>query len=281
MAIFNWIGGAAKTTHVMTATIANTWATSDTIKTEIIDEGGTTKNVTTTTTSGVIETGVLDVHLAELQADTQVVFAAITWTKSGTTKIVATAKDSGKPLSGGSVTNVIVDASTTAGDGDVTWAVTTASTGPNDANTDANWTDASESATTSPLDDGDTRILPHPTDVDTAGNSISYDIRYGLNQSSIDLNTFRIGRSFTGMIGDPLQEFFFQIDCTSNGGVGKTVIDSSSPSIWIKGTHTAINVAGLPLSKDAFHLAGGTITALRFMGSRVLGARAREPRSSL
>jgi len=268
----NWIGGAAKSTHVMTATIANTWAGADTIRTEIIDEGGNTKFVQTTTTSSTIETGVLDPHLADLQADTQTVFAAVTWTKSGTDKIVATAKLSGKPLSGGSVTNVVVDASTTAGNGDVTWALTTASAGPHDANTDANWTDATPAAQASPTDDDDVKILPHPTDVDFAGNPISYPILYGLDQSSIDLKTFRVGRSYEGQLGDPIQGFFFQIDCKWPAGAsGKTVIDSRATAIWLKGSHDEINIAGSPAGKDAIRLAGGTISLLRLIGSRILG----------
>ena len=273
MADFNWIGGTAKTTHVMTATVDQTWSSSgpDVIRTEIIDEGGTTRFVQTNVTSGTVSTGVIDPHLVDLQADTQRVFAAITWTKGSTSTIVATAKEAGVPLSSGVQTNVIIDNSTTAGDGRVVWATTTANTGPNDGNTDANWTDQNDAATTSPLS-GTTntvRFLPHPTDVDLGGNPVSYDLRYGLIHSGININRYRHGRSYRGIVGDPTQGFFFQIDCTNN--TGKTIIDSNSPSIWLKGSHSAINIAGLPLGEDALHLGGGTITDLRMLGSRVLG----------
>ena len=272
MADFNWIGGAAKTTHVMTATIANSWQnTPDTIRTEIVDEGGTTKFVQTSVTGTSIETDVLDPHLVDLLADTQRVFAAITWTKSGTDKIVATAKVSGVPLAGGVGTNLVTDNSTTNGNGDVTWANTTPNSGPNDGRTNANWTKADESTTTPPLS-GTTntvRFLPHPSDVDLGGIPVSYDLTYGLNHSGINVNRYRHGRSYRGIVGDPTQGFFFQIDCTNN--TGKTIIDSNSPSIWLKGSHSAINIAGLPLGEDALHLGGGTITDLRMLGSRVLG----------
>lgn len=281
MANFNWIGGAAATTHVMTATIANTWTANDIIKTTIYDEGGTAFSVLTTVLGSDIETQVRDRHLTQLKSSSDAVFAKIIWTASGTDKIVATAKVIGEPLSGndgGAPSNLIIDESTTAGNGDVTWANTTANTGPNDANTDANWTDESEATTTSPLDDGVVRILPHPTKKDAAGKPLSYDIRYGLDQSDIDLAEFRVGQSYKGIIGnvvgDGTTPFYFHIDCKFPGGAdGVTVIDSASPSICLRGDHDAINVAGLPRGEDALHLdgGGGTTVVLRLLGPRVLG----------
>ena len=283
MANFNWIGGTTAVAHVMTATVENTWSSStpDTIKTTIYDEGGTAWSVTTNATGSDIETNVIDPHVIDLNASTIAVFAKVTWVKASSTTFTATADVAGVPLSGndsGAPSNLVIDASTTASNGTVVWANTTANAGPNDANTDANWTDESEATTTSPLDDGVVRIIPHPTKKDVAGNPLSYDILYGLDQSDIDLAELRIGKAFKGLIGnvvgDGTTPFYFHIDAKFPGGSdGIVVIDSSSPSICLRGDHDAINVAGLPRGVDALHLhgGGGTTVVLRLLGPRVLG----------
>ena len=275
MANANWIGGASKTTHVMTLTYAQTWTASDTMKTDIRDENGELYSVTSTATSGTIETGVRDIHLADLQAESvKIVFAAITWTSSGTDAIVATAKITGKPLSGnntGPLTHLIIDTSTINGDGTAVWVNTTDNSGPNDAGTAANWVTNAGATTGFPIDDEDVLFLPHPTDLDPGGNPVSYDLLYGLDVSNSDVNSLRIGRSYKGAIGDAANEWYFRLHVTSNDSAGETVIDTNSPSMWLRGNHTSLIVAGLPLGNDVLHLGAGTITTMRLIGNRVRG----------
>ena len=234
MADANWIGGTTAVTHVMTGTITLAWANSDVIKTRIWDENGVEQLVTTTVTGFVdIENQVRDPHLSDLQNSTLSKFAAITWTSSGTGAIVATAKVSGKPISGNrpartSNENQLEDNSlaTTAGDGVMTWVNTTANAGPNDGRTATNWLDGL-GGTGLPANSDNMKFLPHTTDVDLAGRPVSYDLLYGLDHDDVDLTSENIGRSYRGIIGDPINKFFFKINCTT--GVGKVVVDSSSP----------------------------------------------------
>ncbi len=276
MAAANFVGGTTAVTQVDTGTVGGTWAASDTIRTTLYDESGLARTVTTTATSSTIETGVIDPHVIDLNASTDEIFARTTWAKGSSTTITGTADIAGRPISGNnSATDPAINralGSVPSGSGtfSATFAQTTANAGPNDGLTAANWKDGL-GGTGLPADTDTMLFLPHPIDVDAAGKPLSYDLRYGLDHSGIVLASLGIGRSYKGIIGDPAGKHHFTIDVTSGSAV--TVIDSGSPSIWIKGAHDEMNVAGLPRGEDALHLGGsaGTIAILRLLGPRVLG----------
>ena len=277
----NWIGGTTAVTQVATATVTGVWSSTnpDTITTTLYDESGVARTVTTNATGSSIETNVIDPHVVDLNNSTDEIFARSTWAKGSSTTITGTADVAGRPISGNLAAtdpaiNRPLGSEVTAGSGAVsaTWANTTANAGPNDGLTGTNWKDAGV-GTGIPADSDTMLFLPHPTDVNPDGTPRSYDLLYGLDHSGIVLVSLKIGRSYKGVIGDPAGKHHFAIDQTNGGSTGVTVIDSSSPSIWLKGPADAINVAGLPRGEDALHLGGGagTIAVLRLLGPRVLG----------
>jgi hypothetical protein len=220
---------------------------------------------------------VRDAHLTDLQASSETLFDEITWASSGTDTITGTADNSGKPF----YTSVTEDDTsgliTLTNDGSGSSVL---SEGPNDWNVDGqgnytgtNWINTSGAAVAAPVDDDDVFILPHPSDEDAAGNPKSYSILYGLNQSSIDLDSFRVPKSYQRAgIGDPENGFYLKIDVNdqSSPGNGVTVINSNANHIWLWGTHTVITVAGLRNVMQALRLKG-TITTLNVLGSQVAG----------
>ena len=99
MAVSNWIGGTTAVANVQTLTVGGSWVADNTIRTTMTaEDGSTTQAVTTTATSNVPETGVLDPHISDLQASSQSLFSAVTWVKSGSTLVQGTAKIAGVPF---------------------------------------------------------------------------------------------------------------------------------------------------------------------------------------
>ncbi len=267
MAVSNFIGGTTAAAQSLTLTVGGTWATSNTIRTTLTaEDGSTTQSVTSSATGSDKETQVVDVHISDLQASTQSLFSAVTWVKNGTVKVQGTAKIAGVPFSntGGLMAGTVPAGSGTYG----TLATVTTQAGPNDFGTAGNFTLANESAASLPGTGDTVKILPHPSDVDNAGNPVSYDILYGLAIGT-NLNRLRIPKSYRGSIGDSANGYYLQLDCTSS--TGKTVINSRCPALWLKGTHTEINVVNTENTVNALRLSGGTITDLRILGSDIAG----------
>jgi hypothetical protein len=247
-----WKGGTAVQAQVDTQTVALTWAAGDTIDTTLTDENGTATTVQTTIVGSTIE-NVVDEHLADLQASTNRLFAAITWSKSGTTQIVATATTAGVPF-------YISVAYVTAGDGTYVTASTTANAGPNDWNTTGNWQSGAV-----PVAEDIVNFAPHP---DTG---VSHPVLYGLNQNAIDLDGFTKSASFKANIGDSINGFYLRIDVSNaTGNIPRTFIRSSVGDVWLWGTHDEMYIAETSRSKDAVHLKG-TVTTLRVNESGVQG----------
>ena len=200
--------------QLATNTVANTWAASDTLTTTLtLEDGVTTQAVVSTATSSTIETGVRDVHLADLQASTLSEFLKITWAASSTDAITATAKTAGVPF-------YLAATESTAGSGTFTEVETTANAGPNDWNTAANWTSAVPVG-------GDTVYF----------NRGSSSILYGLNQSSVSLAKFVSTDQYTGSIGDLNAGYYLQIDVNSTTGTP----DGDSLTIGSGGLTTMID----------------------------------------
>lgn len=170
MASVNWRGDAAAVAQVNTVTPANVLTTN----TFTVTING--KSVTFTSSSNTVA-HVTAGLTALLQACTYAEFTELTFTDS-TTCITITANTAGVPFtqtssaSGGTATNVT--------------ATTTASSGPNDYSTAANWSGGA--------------VPSSSDDVTIDGDN---DILYGLAQSAVTLTSLTIPSTFTGVIGNP------------------------------------------------------------------------------
>lgn len=189
MATVRWRGDAPAVAQVQSWTFAGTWESSDIIKVIL---GGKTYSFTagSTTTNTVVANLVSAWNL--LSATTYPEFAELTASQS-TATFKLTADTAGKPFT------VALHAKESDGttDGDAqtiegvntatTGTATTASAGPNDWSTAANWSGGAV-----PVNGDD--VYLEDSDV---------DILYGLDQSSVTPTTFNIAMSYSGKIGLP------------------------------------------------------------------------------
>lgn len=264
MSSYDWQGGTTAVAQVDTLTAADTWAADDTLTTTLRSEdGSTTQAVQSTATGSTIETGVIDVHIAALQASTNSLFQKVTWAKASSSTITGTAKVAGIPF-------YCTASESTSGDGTWSRASTTASAGPHDWRTTGNWVGGSLPVSGAHSID----IGPHPTDEDANGNPKSYAILYGLETAgagsgAVAVNTFNVGHSFRADVGDSANSYSLQLDVTNGSGV--TVLNSGGPAVWIKGSHDDLTVAGCQPGRNAVRLSGTTLTAFRVLGAGVAG----------
>ena len=166
-----WKGTATAVQQVATAT----FGTYDTSTTRTITIGGVAVSAAD---SGGTLTAALTALASALNASTHVYFAAITWTSSAT-QIIGTADTAGVPFT--------FTGSVSGGTGTVSnaYTVTTASAGPNDWSTAANWSGAAV-----PVDNDDVVI-----------KDSSVNICWGFAQSDVELTSLRIEKTYTGKIG--------------------------------------------------------------------------------
>lgn len=259
MAAKTWRGGTTGVKQVDTMTAADTWATSDTLTTTLTSENGSTQTVVSTATGSTIETNVIDVHIADLLADTQSLFTQITWAKASAATITGTAKIAGIPF-------YCAGSETTAGDGSYSRASTTANAGPRDWNTAANW-----SAAAVPVNDTDSVLIqPHDTDEDALGNPISYSILYGLDQSAVDVIGFNVPKAFKGSVGDPIAGNYLKIDCAF-GSDPPTVINTGGSGVWLEGVFDNLTINGGRGLGDRFMRFKGTYTTTRILDGNISG----------
>jgi len=230
MATTYWQGDSGSTAQVDTGTIALTWAAADTMTTTLTLEDGTTATTeSTTVASSTLETNI-DLHLAELQANTNAEFLKITWAKGSSTTITATAKTAGVPF-------YCTMGETTAGNG--TWArsATTANAGPNDWGTALNWSGGS---------------VPSAGDI-VKINDGSIDILYGLATNDVDLGGLHIADGYSGTIGDIPNTYYLIIGVSNTGAVNK-------PSVTVNGRGSGILLKPGATSWDNLYLMGGLNT---------------------
>ncbi len=189
MATPRWIGAALPVAQISTITIANTWATADTLRVTV----GTREiqlTVGTDTTTALIATALSEMWNGETQTGTGdhtfsdtgsnvPEFAEATATVSGSV-VRLTGNTAGKPFT-------LSATETTAGSGTATAATVTAATGPNHWDNIDNWS---------------TGVLPADADTVYIDNS-SVSILYALDQSLIEPTAMHIALSFTGEIGLP------------------------------------------------------------------------------
>lgn len=187
MGTVRWRGDALAVAQVTEYAFAGTWEATDIIT---ITMGNKTVSVVagSTTISTIIDTIVT--ALGALDDTDYPEHAEVTATRSSNS-LVLTADTAGVPFictvattetGGGTADDQTIDASDTS-----TGTTTTASAGPNDWSTAANW---------------DTGAVPVSTDDVYLENS-GTDILYGLAQSGVTLASLTIAASYTGRIGLP------------------------------------------------------------------------------
>lgn len=233
--------------QVSTFTLNNDFNDSETdITITMTNEVGGTQTESITPT-GTDESTIATALRAQLNGSTQSLFTAINWTVS-TTVVTGTAKTSGVPF--------IAASAVTGGAGTITDATGTANVGPNDWNTATIWDGGSKPA----------------NDAHVVINSGSRDLKYGLNQSAVNLKSLRIGKQFRGIIGDKVNKFYLQIDVSATGGANTPLVSirTGGVSVWLDGTMTSVNILGCSVDEDAIQLKGD-IDNLRISGGDVKG----------
>jgi hypothetical protein len=178
-----WKGGyalAAEVSQIDTAVFGGTWESNDVVSATLEDESGNTKTIDTVTGSTAVATLIATV-VAALNASTDPHFAAITFA-AASPNLTATADTAGKPFK-------LTWATTENGGGaadaqTLTTSTTTPNQGPYDYGCAGNWWEG---------------VVPVASDKVTIAGS--YDIKYGLNQSSVTLSGFAIAPDYTGQIG--------------------------------------------------------------------------------
>jgi hypothetical protein len=233
-----WKGGAAATTQIDHLTPGGTIEVGDLFKTTMTDENGSTTTISTPATGTSVAQVCADVQ-ADLDASTNALFAAVTWTEDGT-KVIGTADTAGVPF--------YCTVETTEAGGGAADAQTyvrssgTANTGPNDFNTTGNWSDSEV-----PTTDDDVRV-----GVDD--NGVAHSIKYGLNQSGQDFKSFRVSNEFPGWatVGDPANGFYLMCDVSSTAGSNTPwVVLNGAGSYWLKGNIDRAVVLGSTFGSNA------------------------------
>jgi hypothetical protein len=264
MATLRYIGAALPRAHVMTITVANTWATNDTG--DVICNGRTLRLTVgaVTTTTGIATAiaamingdAAIGTETRSETGDNVPEFQEVTAAASSST-VVITGNTKGLPFT-------FTVAENTAGSGTLSIAETTAATGPNHYDNAANWS---------------TGALP--VDNDTVIIEGDVDVLYGATQSSVTPAALRF-LNFSGRFGLPdvnetggYREYRTKflaygnsadavnmavtVDCESsrirfNGGTGQVTINALNTgtpedteyAFEFKGSHTSnvINIVG-------------------------------------
>jgi len=227
-----WNGDAMAVAQVSTHTVTGTWATDDTA-TLTCGGNSVTFTVAGTETIAAVVAGLV----AAWNASTAATLAEVT-ASDDNPAVTLTADTAGLPF-------VTTASETTAGDGAVGVQVdTTASAGPNDASTAANWS---------------TGVVPVATQHIVLENS-SVAILYGLDLSGATFASFTRKASYTGFVGLPrnnsggyveYRDTYLKIDATlatiDASGSGRTKIDFGTvqTACTINGSGTAAE-SGIP-----------------------------------
>jgi hypothetical protein len=176
-----WLGGAPAIQQVNTFTFGGTWVVGETI-TFTYGSLAWTYAVTSTTIATFLP--LLEAAYEALAADEYPAHAEQTADSTSTT-LTLTADTAGVPFTVTVATNSA--AGTINGGASTTGTATTASSGPNDWSTAANWSGAAV-----PVNSDDV-VLDDPT----------WDILYGLAQSAVTLTSLLASSSFEGRVGLP------------------------------------------------------------------------------
>lgn len=269
MATVRWEGKAIAVAEVQTITVNDTWATNDTA-TLTINGKTLTLTVGTTATNATVAEALAKMingeslptgYSASETGDQVAEFLEVNAAESGSDCVI-THGTKGVPFT-------LTVGETTAGDGTLSIATTTAATGPNHANNTVNWDGGS---------------LPTDDD-DVVFDDGSVDVLYALDAlSAVTPESITVEMGYTGRIGLPLvnangypeyRDRYLQI-CDSTPSSGTTQVNvgggtgSGSTRLFFQfggSSKVAINVidTGSPESTDTPTLAfvgGGTASTL-------------------
>ena len=85
----------------------------------------------------------------------------------------------------------------------------------------------------------------------------SYDVKYNLNQSSVQANEFRVSQSYDGSIGDSVNGYYLRIDVDAIAPGFQLLAGMLGPShawVAVTGFGEPVNVAGMAVaSGDLIH----------------------------
>lgn len=194
MATLNWTGNAAATKQIDTITVADVWATSDTV-TLTMNGKDLVVTIGTQTTTAQVATAIMSAWNATSRLDSEGVSDATSnfggqefgefseaqahIDDDATSVVIITARTAGVPFT-------LSVAETTAGSGTATEATAQAATGPHHWNNGDNWTGGSAPAS-------DDVVVFKDNDV---------SVLYGLPNGSLEV-TIQQWQSYTGSIGLP------------------------------------------------------------------------------
>ena len=182
-----WNGGATAVAQVSTLQVTAS-TSGDTITVTLEAEDGSTQSVVTTLTQNNQDDHAASLIQSTCAASSQSLFQQVTFTVA-TDTVTMTAGLAGRPF---------YPSKTDSGTSTSTLSTTTASAGPNDWNTAANW-----SGSTKPASDD----LVAFTDG-------SFDVLYGLDQSAVVLYQMSVSEGFTGNIGTGSAALRIQTDAS-------------------------------------------------------------------
>lgn len=180
MSVARWISGAPAVAQVVYATPAGTIEAGDKFTFQIGNKALTIASTSTTIASIVTQL------VSAWNASTEPEFSEVTATASGSSAIALTADVAGKPFTV-STTTVEADGSTSDSQTFTTTTAGTSNDGPNVWSTPANW---------------DINTVPVSSDDVYVENS-AQGIWYGLNTSTVVLESLNIGQNYTGTVGLP------------------------------------------------------------------------------
>ena len=228
MAILRWAGGATAQAQVSTLTPGGTIEAGDIFNVVLTGEDGVAQ------TEAVVATGttvaqVCDDIVLQCSASTQTLFRRVTFTDQ-TSRVDVSANAPGVPF-------YLTETTTETGGGtadDQTFAVgaTTASAGPNDYNTLANWVESDGTAPSA---------IPASND-EVYFSTGSHDVLYGLNQSGVDLKQFRVTSGYQGAIGQADIPLKVNVSNVSDSVMPYLALGSSGRRINIEGTFDQVVV---------------------------------------
>ena len=228
MAILRWAGGETAQAQVSTLTPGGTIEAGDIFNVVLTGEDGVAQ------TEAVVATGttvaqVCDDIVLQCSASTQTLFRRVTFTDQ-TSRVDVSANAPGVPF-------YLTETTTETGGGtadDQTFAVgaTTASAGPNDYNTLANWVESDGTAPSA---------IPASND-EVYFSTGSHDVLYGLNQSGVDLKQFRVTSGYQGAIGQADIPLKVNVSNVSDSVMPYLALGSSGRRINIEGTFDQVVV---------------------------------------
>ena len=236
-----WIGGATAVAQVRTTEITGA-AAGSTITTTLTAEDGSTQSVVTTMTSSTLADQAT-VYRNSLAASSQSEFQKLTYSVDGAV-VTITASIAGRPFN--------MSISATSGSASASNASPTASAGPNDFNTAANWSGGTKPA----------------SDDLVSFSSGSFDLLYGLDQSAIVLYQFSVSEGFSGNIGTSTTALRIQTDAGNSAAENTLNLAGSGFMYNFSGDFPIVNVSA---NRSTLKVTG-EISETNFVGPAISGS---------